>query len=621
MTFAAACLLDEKKKAQYDRELDAWFNEFDSGSGDDYELEEPDLPMAKIVQREKTGTKSKSGSGKSKSGSSVRTSGSKSSHSKTKSSKSETKSASKKPANVGLIVGLAAAVVAILGLGGGLAYVFLKADPPAVAKVDDKPKTPVFDPDEEDDTPTKKVADPDDEEASEDKKTDAAADPDEDEKMPEAAAEVKDPAGAAAETTPADPMKTDPASTATPAAETTAEKPADPPMTAAVTPMPMPAATDPAKTPGPEKAPPAQPETPADPKLEDPFREVDTALEIPDFVDQTSTTPVVIAKIYPKEGERVNAKLLAGDVVLAKLGDFSLSGGSLTDPEPKWTIKFVDRQGKSAPIADLSYKTNELTFAWTGQGDADKNNVLKNCLLQVTAGYSNKRLPLRKPIEIEPLIVDMDPKGATLPIDVVGLPEDRETVIMEITKLVGGFPADSTYDPGQQIKPGESVSVMFGKLDIAFKGTFSEERGKGLKLDWKPMIRGPKTRNNGPRPLKPFKITPPIDQQIAYAQNLLTQGTANYEGFKKANAAKKEVLEQAELNFTQATNNLNEQIKQLGVLRDTIDAISKDGKVQFRIFMRVGDYSIEIVKTKDYSPPEEEKKEDPKKAPAAKKKK
>jgi hypothetical protein len=134
------------------------------------------------------------------------------------------------------------------------------------------------------------------------------------------------------------------------------------------------------------------------------------------------------------------------------------------------------------------------------------------------------------------------------------------------------------------------------------------------------MLRGPKLHNKSPRPLKPFSIKPPIDQQVAAAQNYLTQGTANYENFKKANANKKEVLQQAELNFQQATTNINEQIKQLGMLKTAIDAISKDGKVQFRIFMRVGDYSIEIAKTKDYSPPEPEKKEPAKKAPGKKKK-
>lgn len=434
-------------------------------------------------------------------------------------------------------------------------------------------------------------------------------------------APAPEPAKPAAETKPE--IQTEPAKTDS---TKTAPNPTEPSKTEAANSEPAkpePAKPDPAKTEPPNKteppplreppkAEPAKPE-PAKPAPAKPAAASNTFQGLPTAIDLPKLTPGMTDPSADALVSLVIGPCTPDTTAQLKGGQSALRGGKTTfelregkDDQSlgKWDVVMTIAQ---APlnIAQLSVQNKQLAFQWTAEGAKNESSpYLGNCKLVLSAGTDQHEISLRKPIEGEPLLVDLEKPGATVKWTVEHLPDPRK-IVVEISRLGEAFPAHK-FDPSPTME-GNSADTL------VWIGADPENALLGIKFE---SSQTPKfVQVKGAAQLKSGGKAEPLIKRklLEFVKGIDSRRFAllkKQEAFEKAEAKTdtQKKIRQVELDNTKkeleglaATEEQTKQVQQL------IEELKEKSEVHFRVYYLADESSqVDLVVT-DTTGPKEKK--------------
>jgi hypothetical protein len=128
-----------------------------------------------------------------------------------------------------------------------------------------------------------------------------------------------------------------------------------------------------------------------------------------------------------------------------------------------WTISSA--QGSAVPVAQISVTPEALWFQWTDDGCRNPNR-LRNCLLQIRAHGNPKSIPLRKPFELQPFVLDK-------PVDSRLIPNADIAPKIDICVDVQLFPGLKKH----ATKKSTGIRLSFGRLNYTLDVSNDQESG------------------------------------------------------------------------------------------------------------------------------------------------
>jgi len=356
---------------------------------------------------------------------------------------------------------------------------------------------------------------------------------------------------------------------------------------------------------GEKKPAPKEKEAPK-PKLREPFEDIQGPLELPALAEGEAT-PVKLANVYNDKQERVNVRLEGGDTVLGRDGTFEIDGQAVVE-EGAWQVNHVNNSG-STPIAQFSYADNQLQFVWAKNADPDIANQLRNCSVKLSVGVIPKSFPLRSVKTVEPLLVQIDAEGgnyvAGKTLDIPGIPDDPDSLMLEITELAGPFPPEKQFDPGQKFEEGKVANMIVGRDatgKLGFRFIFKQERSGELTLEARTMLVNKKRGNTV---LQPFSLKPIVQYQASLTQKKLA-ADRTMEGLRKQLQRKKELLQQAETEYGAEVAKLTDEMAAVEKYLQMCQDLHNQGQIHYRIFLKLDDgREVDLARTE---PPQEKSK-------------
>ena len=350
-----------------------------------------------------------------------------------------------------------------------------------------------------------------------------------------------------------------------------------------------PAEKPPVETPPAEK-PPAEkpPEEKPPPKPQDPFREFPKVVELPGLDENAAPgAPVALGKLYSAPDADWQLLLLGGEDALKSprqvTRKFVLQQDKPQAASASWLVRIEESSAGKDPVqagvARISRDKESLVFQWAEGADPDDANYLRNCVLQVRVGGESRYLPLVKPKQAEPLLIDLHRGMAKSTIPLEWLPE-TDKLRVEIAPLEGRK-GHALHPPGPS-PPKTPISLSFLRKDrhgnepdkVAFRITCTARR-PGLNVDLR-LLEPPATL---------FKQIP-TEGTEALREILVQQQEKKTTESKNARGGDRSRLSQ-ELDFLG---------KQLWYL-DFFSAVHQKAKIHFRVYIEVGDQQVVLATT------------------------
>ena len=306
------------------------------------------------------------------------------------------------------------------------------------------------------------------------------------------------------EVKPAPPINTPPATTQP------IQPPADsnsPPVTTPVkvsTPPPRPAPTQPTQQPRPAPttpqvaakistpAPTPPPVAPKPVVAANPLAALPDSIGLPPLPKQGEVESLTIGKLPLNAGDTLNLSLLTEIVgvkakkkVVAAEDEPPAALNAIRMPTKReWKLQIdlvagtkdsweVAADPVANPQADADEKTKAvrtivgrfmlqnggLTFSWNPQIDAVISSLLRNAVLQLSVGGVERKLPLRAPIKMQAVKLDLNKKQFTVPFgETYGLPP-AEGLVLEVLNAEG-LPSGTQYNPPDRIAQNRRLQAI-----------------------------------------------------------------------------------------------------------------------------------------------------------------
>jgi len=207
------------------------------------------------------------------------------------------------------------------------------------------------------------------------------------------------------------------------------------------------------------------------PDTSGPFGQLAAAVDLPALApsvkpDESAPPPTAAVSL--------GRVLLAGDAdataeILGVESAFKTKGRSSFEIRPatagadklRWEIVLVDKRPSADPpakIAEVMIKDEELWFRWTPAAVENKDaNYLRNCLLRLLSGTTDRQVALRKPVATEPISTNLDRGRLASQIDVDWLP-DSSTLKLEVFGIEGGI-LQQVPEPAPFVSAGNKDDV------------------------------------------------------------------------------------------------------------------------------------------------------------------
>ena len=440
---------------------------------------------------------------------------------------------------------------------------------------------------------------------------------------------VTSPPGGGAPKPPPQPDKVDPAP-GQPAGDV--EKPQEPKV-ATEPPQPQ---NEPAANKPPETQPPAAPPKKEEPKNgppknekprnqrpskppsgpPSPFRNVAAAIDLPPVPspDEKATEPFVLGKINVGPDAICYIELLGGDKAYKGDQTFSMRRGDSGLAERDWEALRHAGPADETPgqvIATLALRGKDLLFQWTKESQASKaSNHLRNCLLALRTGSSSHVVRLRKPVQADALLVDLEKGQVRAQLD-VPYPPDPEGVRVEITKLEGAFP-NATYKPGQTFEAQRgAVMILVGEpasqpLLFKVESTLTTKLQLGMTSMFSVPVGSPPQRLSK-------RTAQTLEKNVQLVQSRKEVLMNGLKTLKDKNAVKqlrlsdKEVQRQIAFGEQQVSE-IENGLTQIQQLQEYCKAVNAQGRIHFRVFYTVDSKKIDLVRTSAVAPPAPEPK-------------
>jgi len=353
---------------------------------------------------------------------------------------------------------------------------------------------------------------------------------------------------------------------------------------------PVPASKKPEAAPkSPEAAPkapagkPAGPNPAKPPAAVEPFKDFPTEVDLPVFAEKgappgSSLAPVALASIHAGDDIPWSVAVLGGESALKGNRRFVLQptgGGKLAD----WQVGIespLEKEAGQAGVARFWRNKESLKFQWREGAAAAPANYLRNCVLEVSVGGQSRRLALRKPLIVEPLVVDLQRGTASQVIPLDWIPEPAH-LHLEVLKVEGreGYVLQppgplSARTPGtllftRKLRQGREVPAVEFRVSLAAK------RPK-LLVDLK-LVNPPSAQL---KPLPPM-ARGPMEATVKQLAKDVGAAQPDVKKFKM----------QQELEFLE---------RQLWY-DDFIRAVHRKVRLQFRLFIQVEGQAVELARS------------------------
>lgn len=316
----------------------------------------------------------------------------------------------------------------------------------------------------------------------------------------------------------------------------------------------------------------------------DPFKDFPKAVDLPALAERAGTAgspeAVAIGPLAAEPKSDWSIRLIGGETALRGSRQFTVASSKAESGKPQWLIQ-VSSGEETENVARLWGDREGLMFQWLDKAASASANVLRNCLLELQAGEHNRVVPLRTPVDAEPLTVDLQ-RGSSQTV-IVDWPPDPSLLQVEFLKQEG-------VDGLSPKLPGPAafktpIALMYSRKSRAGRETpMAEVRAQAsvhrpkIELDLK-LIAPP------PAQLKPLPV-PARSRAEEMAKKLA-------EDLKHAKSEAKPMMER----------NLDVVQTQLWY-DDFIRTVHNKARLHFRIFAQVGEHQVDIVRTPLAAQPE-----------------
>jgi serine/threonine protein kinase/phage-related protein len=280
-------------------------------------------------------------------------------------------------------------------------------------------------------------------------------------------------------------------------------------------------------------------------------------------------------------------ELAGGEIAYKGRQSFGLNAVSATS----WDVTLSGKPGESeSVVAKLNIEQDKLQFVWTPAAAEQATVVpyLKNCLLRVSVGPSQRQIRLREPASAPAAKISLD-KPAPIKFALEHLPDTKNIRVEVLATPAIGFP-NARPLPDKEFSPGETSTVVW-------VGPKEGESAVGLKIDGKASVRGldityvarakPSPNDNADVPLVKARFTK--DRKVALErlaimenQKKLRIDAANKEGGDAK--AKKERTDKIEAEYKLA---VQDPIDQLNRIQAMIEELEK-AELHVRVAIDVG---------------------------------
>jgi len=199
---------------------------------------------------------------------------------------------------------------------------------------------------------------------------------------------------------------------------------------------------------------------PKEPEKVDPFGELAAVAELQllDAMAEANGQPPAafpLGKLHLASNASWYIKLLGGGSALRGKQRFELKrGGDRTS----WMVR-LDSQTASGPtdVARIWHENDSLMFRWAKDAAADSANYLRNCALSIHVDNQSRLLRLSRPLDAEPLAIDLIKRVSISKIRGKYLP-DPSKLRLEITDFEGEFPKHR-LEPQRPITSKERINI------------------------------------------------------------------------------------------------------------------------------------------------------------------
>jgi serine/threonine protein kinase len=342
------------------------------------------------------------------------------------------------------------------------------------------------------------------------------------------------------------------------------------------------------------------------------------------------TAAVALPELPEAAGQPAGDALAPQTLGPCKLADkapleVTLKGGS-TASRLKQSFELAPQSGKprvwefllaggDAPvtIATLSAQDDSVVFQWTEKAveQPQPARYLCNCLLELTSGTDRHTAALRLPIETDPMIVEVERRGAPLKLQIPDLPPAKR-VFIEVARCEGF--KQLRVDPAKPVNPGELITVWTGPDEktplLALRiDTLTSTRVLTVEVT-------PHVKVEGAKSTRLFS-----KKDLTKESNQVTQEFTQLQNKSKALKEKKPTPPKG-MSATEFNKKLDEYMKttlpkeiadrqaQLEQLRFLNEFASKDTepKIHFRVFHETGEGPLDLLRTYAEAPAKGKKK-------------
>jgi hypothetical protein len=315
-----------------------------------------------------------------------------------------------------------------------------------------------------------------------------------------------------------------------------------------------------------------------------PFKQLEATGNLAAIEKTASTSSHPLGKLALSPESKVALELVGGREAAQPPGFFSMEYDAGKD---YWAVFLHSQPGAAGiqptAIARIALQQHTLFFQWAQGAPRERANGLLNCGLRIVVDGRSHFLPLGRPREVEPVVLNLDAGvgRASLPAD--WLPP-AGTLRFEVLRLDGGFP-EPKFKPGNTAAPGQQIDVTFDAKD--FPKVWLQI---GFVVEPRPMVEV--TANVdfqwGNTPPGPFKA-----KDVAAVLRRMAEEQQN----------KKFDLDLTPAGDHAAKNTISKQLQTLTEEIDKFNALFSNlqknpGKVQFRIYTVLeGKHEITLVQS------------------------
>lgn len=190
-----------------------------------------------------------------------------------------------------------------------------------------------------------------------------------------------------------------------------------------------------------KKAPPAAAEKkPAVPP--DPLKDFPKVLALPPLPEpgagEFSPGPQLLGAIAAPLATPCTVNLLGRESVLPGKREFGWESRPGTDQKDVWvvTLEPLGKEAEKLEVAQFVRDAEGLKFQWAEQAAKANGEYLRNCVLEISLGGTTRCVPLRQPVQWEPIVFDLQKTAliVKLPLE---FPPQEGMLRFEITKVEG----------------------------------------------------------------------------------------------------------------------------------------------------------------------------------------